>query len=448
MLTGIAARRLRPWHVAMAVTGLGLVLTAYMAAPLLVTFDGHFYLVGSEVLFTPEAPDQYWWLRLPGYSIFLYLVREVFGPSDVALTLAQATAMVAGSCLIAYVGMRQFAPRRQGQAVLIVTGTLLLGCGSAGVLMYASAVLQQALFLLSISLVVFVSWRFRTNRSIWWLVGLAVILCLLAQVQKEFAYVALCAFVGIEVAGRRGDLVTERRLSGGAPRRLVNAAAIGVVGVLLINLSLLPWGHYRDRETARRSAAAPVLQQGFPSIADQVAAAASLREPHPWGFASQLIALAGFQGGTIFATKPIERNVYIAKRFSDPGYPCGAVEDLPLGLERQFAISSTAIRPSCRPWATSGLVRSYVTSTLWLYPWVLLIGVVLAAARLFLSRRRHVEIALLVVIASYVVTGFGADRYSVPVVPMAACVIILTLIDCIIFLGRVVSRETAACRPS
>ena len=436
-------QQVRLWHVVMGLTAAGLVLVACMAAPLLVTFDGHFYLVGSAVLFTPDAPDQYWWLRLPGYSVFLRGVRDAFGTSDVALTLMQAIAIVVGSSLIAIVGLKQTAPRRQSQTILIVVGSLILGCGNAGVLMYASAVLQQALFLLEIGLVTFFAWGFRVNRSPWWLVATGAVLCSFCQVQKEFAYVALVGFLGVYVVGRRGDLMIRWRLSQGSLQRIVRAVAIGLGGVLLINLSLLPWGHYRDHEIARRTALAPALQQGFPPIFDQLATAASFQEPHPWGFGSQFLALTGLEGDTIFASKPVERYVYIARRFSQPGYPCGAVEDLPKGLESQYAISRAALSATCRPWASSRFIRGYVDISLWLYPWVLALGVVLALIRLFVARRRYIEIPLLVAIGSYVAIGFGADRYSVPVFPLAACVILITLVDVGVFFRRAVRHRVS-----
>jgi hypothetical protein len=434
-------RQVRLWHLVMGLTAAGLVLVAYMAAPLLVTFDGHFYLVGSVVLFTPDAPDQYWWLRLPGYSVFLRGVRDAFGASDVALTLTQAIAIVVGSSLVAYVGIKQTAPRRQSQTIFIVVGSLIMGCGNAGVLMYASAVLQQALFLLEIGLVAFLAWGFRVNRSPWWLLAAAAALCSFGQIQKEFAYVALVAFLGVYVMGRRGDLMIQWRLREGALRRIARAVAIGLGGVLLINLSLLPWGHYRDQQIAQRSVSAPVLQEGFPPIIEQIATAAAFQEPHPWGFGSQFLALAGFEGDTIFVSKPVERYVYIARRFSQPGYPCGAVEDLPTGLESQFATSRAALTATCRPWSSGSLTRRYVDISLWVYPWILTSGVLLALIRLFVVRRRYIEIPLLVVIGSYGAIGFGADRYSVPAFPLAACVIIITFVDVGVFFRRAVRHR-------
>ena len=73
------------------VVSLVLVFIASTAVPFLITFDGYFYLSGSVALFTPDAADAFWWLREPGYSMFLRAIRAALGPSDRVVTLIQSS---------------------------------------------------------------------------------------------------------------------------------------------------------------------------------------------------------------------------------------------------------------------------------------------------------------------------------------------------------------------
>lgn len=81
-------------------------LFAVSAYPLKVTVDGYTYLSSARSIFTSLSPTHYYWLREPGYPVFLRSVDILFGSSDLAVTLSQAFLLAGSLVLAAYVAFR------------------------------------------------------------------------------------------------------------------------------------------------------------------------------------------------------------------------------------------------------------------------------------------------------------------------------------------------------
>jgi hypothetical protein len=81
-------------------------LFAIAAYPLKVTVDGFTYLSSAKSIFTELSPTHYYWLREPGYPVFLRAVEILFGTSDVSVTIGQAFLLAGSLTLSAYVAFR------------------------------------------------------------------------------------------------------------------------------------------------------------------------------------------------------------------------------------------------------------------------------------------------------------------------------------------------------
>ena len=146
----------RPSWTPVYVVSIVLIFIASTAVPFLITFDGYFYLSGSVALFTPDAADAFWWLREPGYSMFLRAIRAAFGPSDRLVTLIQSILMLTGGVLAIFATWRSRRPAGSPHP-WVVAVALVLGVGNAAVLLYSSAIMQQALFVFLLGAMVFVA---------------------------------------------------------------------------------------------------------------------------------------------------------------------------------------------------------------------------------------------------------------------------------------------------
>jgi hypothetical protein len=416
---------LSSWWTVVGVSAILLVI-ALTAVPFLVTFDGHFYVSGSRVLFTDQAPDLFWWLRQPGYSIFLRAIESVLGPSDLWFTAAQAICVLVGAGLASAVVWRSANGGARPPAP-VVAGCLLLGAGNAGVLLYSSAALQQSLFVLSLGLALTVAYRLESDPS--WLVLVAAVLlvAVVAVVQREFAQLmgAVLA-LGAVLSGSRWWPLHRRW----GPRVVVRLITGGVVFVLLqlaVSTVLLPWNDYRDNEVALRSAGAPVLPTELPSMLDNIEAATDSVEPHEHGLVSQVGGFIGLRGSTQFVGEPVEREVYIENRTNKAFY-CGAIEGMPPEFDPVYHSSMSGIDPTCRSMAAMEVWAPWVHASVAVYPYVLLLGILAAAGQLLRWRMVLPAGAVLGLTLAYSLFGFGADRYSVPLFPTATSILLVSAV--------------------
>jgi hypothetical protein len=81
-------------------------LFAIAAYPLKVTVDGYTYLSSARSIFTNLGPTHYYWLREPGYPVFLRAIEVLIGSSDIAVTLGQSFLLAGSLTLSAYVAFR------------------------------------------------------------------------------------------------------------------------------------------------------------------------------------------------------------------------------------------------------------------------------------------------------------------------------------------------------
>lgn len=403
-----------------------LFVVALTAAPFLITFDGHFYLSGSRVLFTDQAPDLFWWLRQPGYSVFLRTVASGLGPADLWFTALQAACVILGGLLAALVVWRSATGERRMPPIVLAV-CLLVGVGNAGVLLYSSAALQQSLFVLATGLALMIAAGLQ-HRPSWWLLGSAVVLVVaVALVQKEYGQLMACVLaLGVFVSSSSWWPAQRLRLPA-MVGRLVTAAVIFVLLQLAVTAALLPWNSYRDEQVAKRSATAPVLPTALPSLLDDIEAATSRIEPHENGLISQFGGFVGLRGSTQFIGEPVERRVYVENR-TNTGWNCGAVEGMPPEFQPVQATSISGIDITCRSVAAMELWGPWVHLSLDLYPYLLVAGLLAAAWQLVRWRMVLPAGAVLGLTTVYTVLGFGADRYSVPIFPAASSILVVTLV--------------------
>ncbi len=403
-----------------------LVVVALTAVPFLVTFDGHFYLSGSRVLFTDNAPDLFWWLRQPGYSVFLRSLASALGPSDLWFTSAQAVCVVAGSALASVVVWRS-ATGGERVPPLVITGCLLLGAGNAGVLLYSSAALQQSLFVLSLGLALTVAYGLQSRPTWRVLVAAVLLVAAVAVVQKEFAQlVGAVLALGVFLSGSRWWPLHRRW----GPRLVVRLAAGAIAFALLqltVSAALLPWDHYRDGAIADRSASAPALPTVLPSVLDDIDAANDTVEPHENGLVSQVGGFIGLRGSTQFVGEPVERRIYVENR-TNTAWSCGAIEGMPPEFQPVYVTSMSGIDPSCRSVAAMEVWAPWVHASVDAYPYLLLLGIVVSVGQLLRWRMVLPVGAVLGLTTAYSMLGFGADRYSVPVFPTATSILLVTVV--------------------
>lgn len=421
----VALRAIDSWWAVLAVA-LVLIIVALTAVPFLVTFDGHFYLSGSRVLFTDNAPDLFWWLRQPGYSIFLRSVTSVLGPSDLWITVAQAVCVVGGSALASVVVWRS-ATGGDRVPPPVVAACLLLGAGNAGVLLYSSAALQQSLFVLSLGLALTVAYRLQVRPSWQVLAATLLLVAAVAVVQKEFAQLigAVLALGAFLSTSPRWPL--HRRFGPGLVVRLATGAIAFVLLQLTVAAVLVPWAHYRDSSIAARSATAPLLPTELPSLLDDIDAANDSVEPHEHGLISQVGGFIGLRGSTQFVGEPVERKVYIENR-TEKFFYCGFIEGMPPEFQPVYDASMSGIDPTCRSQAAMEFWAPWVHGSVAVYPYLLLLGILAAAGQLLRWRLVLPAGAVLGLTVAYSMLGFGADRYSVPLFPTATSIALVTVV--------------------
>ena len=404
-----------------------IVLTAVVAVPFLVTFDGYYYLSGSEVLFTKDAPDNFWWLREPGYSVLLRGIRGIFGTSDIWITLTQTFMIVIGgiaSAVAVWMSRRAKSP----VPATFLASALLLGVGNAAVLLYSSAALQQACLVISLGAIVYLATRLSASPGWGTWVCTAVTVILTAQLQEEFArLMAIPLGVAAWLAvGRSSD--SSRRTP---PQQLLRRGA-AVLGAflacqLVVSLVLMPWDAYRSEQLQLRSDSAPVKFDDFPPLLDQVRAALAPVEPHPYSALSHLLAFVGVTGSTQFVSRHYERQIYIENRVN-PALACGALEGMPAGFERVAGFADEALDTACRSQRAISFSVGYVHVSGILYPVLLIAGLLCAVVNVVRRRILVPSVTVVALTMIYSVMGFGADRYSVPLFPVAVAILLETII--------------------
>lgn len=406
----------------------GLALFGSVASPFMITFDGHFYMAGSVKLFESDAANFFWWLREPGYSVFIRQIRWIGQDNELWLSLVQTSLIVLGGWLTTNAVWKSIFPSRLPPPGLVAIA-LIIGSGNAGVLFYGASALQQALFVFFLGAALRLAVSLAQQLQSLVLLSYVMLIVISALVQEEFA-----RLLTIPMALAIGVRFFETRL---APhlKHLSIAVAAGLAALLLANflvtISLVPWDEYRQNQAALATGAVSELASDFGSLSTQIGNAVSFKEPHLYSVFSHFGAFIGARGSTQFESKHYERRIYIINKQSQERR-CGSIEEALQGFESVHQVSVSAMRIACRNDALVTLGRWYSEASFYLYPLIFLFGFV--SGSLLMMRRTEMVAApaMFAMASAYVLLGFGADRYSVPLLPVAAALFVtLTFIGCV-----------------
>ena len=402
-----------------------LFILSVTAIPFLVTFDGHNYLAGSQVLFTDRAADNFWWLREPGYSMFIKVIRGIFGPSEIFLTLIQTGMTVFGGIFamkgiwLAHHSSTKIPPG-------LMAASLVLGVGNASVLYYSSSALQQPFFVLTTGWVIYLSAQIYVKPKTTWLLVTVISLIVVALVQEEFARLmtipVLLAFLTRRTQPESSRIEIKFWPSA---KLLAKTATIFVALNVIVTLALIPWAQYRDTQLARQTIAAEFKDNSFAPLSTQIKGALNTKEPHPHSVLSHLGAFIGFSGSSQFLSKHYERKIYIQYR-QNTVFRCGAIEGMPESFSRVESISNAVLQPACRSKRAIDLIKPYTRVSTLAYPFILSAGLLLSLINIWRRKMLVPSLSLLALTGAYCLLGFGADRYSVPLIPICAAIIVIT----------------------
>jgi hypothetical protein len=402
----------------------GLLLLSVTAIPFLVTFDGHNYLAGSQVLFTEKAADGFWWLREPGYSMMLKGVRGIFGPSEVFLTLIQTGMTILGGVW----AMKAIWLVHRGTEKVpsgLMAAAVVLGVGNASVLYYSSSALQQPFFVFTTGWMTYLAAQIyrkpRTHTILLAIFSLVIV----AQVQEEFARLMVIplalAFFTVNMLSEKSSI--RSRISSFA-KPIFKAGAVFLGLNIVVMISLIPWMQYRDAQISRQTTSAEFKDNAFAPLSTQIKTMLSTDEPHPYSALSHLVAFVGFSGSSQMISKHYERKVYVQYR-QTPNFRCGAIEGMPESFARIQSISAGVLEPACRSKRVIEFVKPYTRLSTFAYPFVLSAGFLLAGINICRKRLLMPSLTIFGLTSAYCLLGFGADRYSVPLMPLAAGLVVV-----------------------
>lgn len=119
-----------------------------------ITVDGYFYLSSSRALFSDQMTTHYFWIRDPGYPIFLRMIQSMLGNADNWIIFAQAFLLlipISVLCRILFAG--------QTRVSNIVTPLLLLiSTATPQYMGYSAIILKQPLIVLTIGSMPILPW--------------------------------------------------------------------------------------------------------------------------------------------------------------------------------------------------------------------------------------------------------------------------------------------------
>ena len=402
-----------------------LFILSVTAIPFLVTFDGHNYLAGSQVLFTDRAADNFWWLREPGYSMFIKAIRGIFGPSEIFLTLIQTGMTVLGGIFamkgiwLAHHSSTKIPPG-------LMAASLVLGVGNASVLYYSSSALQQPFFVLTTGWIIYLSAQIYVKPKITWLLVTVFSLIVVAQVQEEFARLmtipVLLAFLTRRAQPESSRIEIKFRPSA---KLLAKTATIFIALNAIVSLSLIPWAQYRDTQLARQTIDAEFKDNSFAPLSTQIKGALNTKEPHPYSVLSHLGAFVGFSGNSQVTSKHYERKIYIQYR-QNTVFRCGAIEGMSESFSRVESISNAVLQPTCRSNRAIDVLKPYTRVSTFVYPLILSAGLLLSLINVWRRKILIPSLSIFALTGAYCLLGFGADRYSVPLIPICAAIIVIS----------------------
>lgn len=96
-------------------------LLCWLLYPIIVTFDSYVYLRLSKVLFTPDFPEQWYFLRTPLFPLLIKLQEYLFGLSARSLTAINVAFNIATILLVGATSRILAGPRLAALAVLLAS---------------------------------------------------------------------------------------------------------------------------------------------------------------------------------------------------------------------------------------------------------------------------------------------------------------------------------------
>jgi hypothetical protein len=401
-------------------------LFAVAAYPLKVTVDGYTYLSSARSIFTNLSPTHYYWLREPGYPIFLRAIEVFFGSSDIAVTIGQAFLLASALTLSAYVAFRDAAK----SVPLWLIGALPVVFLSPQFFGYSSMILKQPLIGVIVAVAawfVIASLTVQRARSVIMLLVIGLVVATLAPlVAFNLSYFWLWpAFASSSIlAGRKLKLL---KISDGSNGRRTRSHCLAGGLVLLYTgssfflstLSEKIWDGYK----ADRSGSSTLLVDwNYPSqsiirerMTDPIGTLKALLDTTP-----QLLMLAPNDnpGGVM-------ENDYLTWIQVQEPWNCGAYDDY---VNEPFTSFGSYIQRTCRSDQAVEIVRELHPQGKKLFQ--LSSIALLVSPVIFIFRRRWRSLLFVSVPLWFVFNygfhgGFVVDRYGHPVAMLSYVTLLL-----------------------
>jgi hypothetical protein len=378
-----------------------------------ITVDGYFYLSSSRALFSNQMETHYFWIRDPGYPLFLRIIQATFGNADVWIICVQAFLLIIPIsllCRIAFAG--------QSRMNAIVTPLLLLFAILTPQYMgYSAIILKQPLIVFLIGFMPILPWlalRLRRLRHFpifsvcLFVINFLAISLTITTTYVVFFLTPLLIFALVW----RPDLCFTRQAS----RELLIRAVIALVATALpISLSSAIfnswWNGVRDAHSTDSSTELVVggnqlgrwFDSPFDSIEDSVHDARALL----------------MLGPTDNANGVQENQLYTSIQ-AHPTWRCGAADSFE--SEPYTTFGRQAVSFTCRSQVMHSLTSIFHRSGSIAYQTMNGIGVI-AVVALIIRRRFRLLMLVSPVLLFAGLYSFGnvfvVDRYGLPVFPFS-----------------------------
>lgn len=390
-----------------------ILITSYIfcqsSIPLKVTVDGYFYLSNAKLFFTKDFAQSYYWVRDPGYSIFLRLIHGLFGNSDRIVIGIQGSLMIFSFYLLMKVLLSDLKNKRMKLLLYV----LLLTCFINPLnIFYSGMILQQSLFTAFINLLVYFYVKNKSSimsrGNIIVLIIFIISASLTSIVLVLYTFATLFLFLLIRYLGNRKEF----KLFG---------ILFTYFSLLMISLLIVfSWGQYKNASISNSSENYDLnllSKTPFSNSTDNSYLSEELT--------SLIFRIKGLThlGPTILDSGAHETDIFVGWMMN-PDFRCGAYDAFELKPYTDFA--RNYFQPSC-PGATAFKVQNVFYSQYTTYQleiaWYFYFFTTLLMVFLILFRFRYqISTAILVSGSTFLWlliyslgTNGNYDRYGMPV---------------------------------